>query len=356
MAKKFDPSIDNISANLHDSYISLLSGNSSELDAVRPLIAAYRDSGVDIAALDLLDRLKKWIANADNAKKRAFLQKMHLDAMQYFGGPGLGTWRTMAYCARVFRYSGRFWKAQKAYNAAIALIGNFASHTESERKAIADIYVDFAEFRAYLGHPGEADNILSWFPPDYLMGWHEWVRATAYHFWGHEAAQPFASPGATNDPGPEDKYLDSNAFLAAARAKTEGKALPPKEAIDTYLLEAANWGAIWRRRLSHGGDVAQAQAGAADALAIFQGAGSDPVNSEWSWEKERRGRLAIFFRKKLDGALDRQDVEDWRRKFRNHYRENLVQAGVQLTSASADPALLDGQLDSEDDHGDDETD
>ena len=353
MAGKFDKNIATVADDVRHGYRALLSGQAADLSALQELVAAYRDAGTDFATFGYLQRLKQWIANAQGTKNRTFLDALHADALSDFNNPGAGTWRTAANCARIFRYTGRFYKAQKAYTVAFNLIGNFGSHTELDKKDIADVYADYAEFRAYLGHPGEADTILGSFPGSYLKGWHQWVRAIAYHFWGHEETRPFASPNPTNKPGPETRYLQSNQFLAQARQDTN---LPSGEAIDTFLVEAANWGAISRRRTTHGGDVGAAQQAATQALANFRQAGSDPVNTEWTWTKERRGRLAVFFRKKLDGALNKQQVEEWRRKFRNHYRENLVEAGILESSSSTDSLLKDGQLDSADDHVDDNQD
>jgi tetratricopeptide (TPR) repeat protein len=349
MPGRFDKNIQSVGADLRLSYRLLLSGKPGDLDDAQELIAAYREAGADFASLDLLVRVKAWIANARTTKRRAFLAKIHQDALNLINSDG--SWRTLANCGRAFRYTGRFYKAQKAYDAAFTIIDRIISPTDQDKQDIADVYADYAEFRSYLGHPGEADGHLLRIPDGFLKGWHQWVRALAYHFWAFEEVKPFASPNVDNKPGPEGKYLQSNGYLADARNDPN---LPPQEAADTFLLEAANWGAIWRRRITEGGDINQAQQMAAAALANFRG--GDAVNTEWTWVKERRGRLGSFFRKKLDGNLYGQGVWDWRTKFRAHYRENLLQAGLPEDSSSTDPDLKDGELDDVDDHSGDDQD
>jgi hypothetical protein len=360
MAKTFSGS--DLSNLRSSGYLRLMSGDPAEVATLRTLIKAFKDHGTDFGALDLLDRTKDWIANGEKAKKRAFLRKLHLDAKQYFDAHSLGTWRTMAYCAHVFRYSGRFWKAQKAYSIAFSMIGDIKSHPKDDRMEIADIYADYAEFRAYLGHPAEVDEILADIEHEYERAWHYWVRATAYHFLGYESAQPFGSRDPTNQPGTEEHYIASNTALATARSMTGArKKLPAHQKVDTYLLEAANWGAIHRLK-NDPAEKQEAKLKAVEALNTFRHhANADEINKTWSWTKERRGRLAIFYRRKLDGALDRQVVEDWRRKFRNHYRENLQVAELQdrfepPKDEEVPDSLLDGDLDDQDDHMDDEED
>lgn len=347
MPGKFDKNIQSVGADLRLSYRLVLSGKPGDADDAQELIAAYREAGADFASLDLLIRVKSWIANARATKKRTFLAKIHQDAVDARDGDG--GWRTLANCGRAFRYTGRFYKAQKAYTDAFTIINTITNPSNQDKQDIADVYADYAEFRAYIGHPSEADIILSHIPDGFLKGWHQWVRALAYHFWAFEEFKPFPTAGVDSKPGPEGKYLHSNQLLVDARNDPN---LPSQEAADTWLLDMANWGAIWRRRITHGGDVGEAQQMAAAALANFKG--GDDVNAEWSWAKERRGRLAIFYRKKLDGKYDGGTVEDWRTKFRNHYRDNLFQAGLPQKSQSTDSDLKDGEADDVDDHGGDD--
>lgn len=345
MRKTFEDTVAKLSVALELARRCVMSGEAEAVAEVRALADALKEATDEAEALADLDDLKLWINNETSAKSLKFLKNLHKRAKS----KKTGTWKTRAYTARVLRYSGRF---RTAWNRFVSATGEIANGNPALPLAEdkAEVFVDFAEFKAYLGYPRDANDLLDKYEialpgvdPD-PVAWHYWVRAFVFHQWGYvrDDADPTATPVPFDAPGDEPRYRQSNTNLGLARAVTKtSKALPADQVADTYLLEAANWGAIGRWREAHAGNVNEARTQAAAALAKFR---KGPGNKKWSLWAEQRGRMPVNYFIPIDGRFPEHAVRAFRTGLRAHYLANLRWVGIE------DNEWGEGENDLNDDH------
>lgn len=327
----------------------LMSGDERHFKSARKLIATYTKQGVDaFNAPDLFDRVKRWIENADMEVKEAkFLEDMvkHARDSSFMIAEDA---RDTAIAARALRYGGRFNLARRRYDKALERLGDLNQMTLDK----AEVLADFAEFWAYLGYTENAKALLARIPWSWQKGWLLWVNAFVQHQAAFTHEYPIGSP-VSKPLGSIRQYVYGNHLLARARL-----GLSEKEQADTYLLEAANWGGIYRRLVEDGASKEECEAArgeAACAMAAFR-AGAQ-VNQFWTWKKERRGMMVSRWVPKIDSPwLGRDEVKEWRKGLVEHYRRNLKEAGLELAlpKPPPDPAHGDGEIGKETDPGDDD--
>lgn len=327
----------------------LMSGDEKHFKAARKLIAPYKKQSVtSFTALDLLDRIKRWIENADMEVKEAKFLKSIVDNAKDPSFAVADNWYDTAISARALRYGGRFNLARRRYNKALLRMDD----VDDKDQLKAEVLADYAEFWAYLGYTDNALQILARIPVSFQKGWLLWV----YAFVEHQAAftHEFAIGATVPKPiGHIPNYLHANHLLQRARL-----GLKDKEKADTYLLEAANWGGILRRLKFDGAGKDECDAAEGEAKCALESFRAGAlVNQYWTWKKERRGMMVPRWVQNIDEPwLGKEEVKAWRKNLTDHYKLNLKAAGIELelTKPPSDPTLADGENGSEADPGDDD--
>lgn len=337
---KTDGVVSRIWREADHAYNLLTSGLPESIKEARAGIAAYRQSEPIWRALDVTDRIKRWI-NQDrgdhDAKDIAFLHAIRKDSWDN-GDSIIGNdkWKYKARTARALFYCGRFGKARQRFGAVARLIGN--PPPVNHRDAAYDAYAAQAEVEVYVGFPRRAITYLNRIPTKKQIGWREWVRAFALHQRGFEDRVGFGKASSPTDtmPGSSDWYVESNSILEAIQGD-----LQPVEQYDSHLLIAANFGALHRL------GVSGAQKQAKDAFEVFKSAPHPSTNSTWSWVKEMRGRFPLRRLATDTGNHTSYAITTWRTAYSEHYHENLKVCGM------PDLSLDDGDTDGFDEHDDD---
>jgi hypothetical protein len=303
-------------------YQRLMSYNPEMIQSAQSGIELYHRIDAEMRALDLFDRIRKWINNeSGEPEKFYFLAGCRLDAMKLLNHPaGRKKWSSWAQAARVLKYTGEFAASREHYDAALSQ----TLETPASADWVKHITADRAELEVYLGFPDKAVEMIDGIEAP--ENWHLWVKAFALHQQAYTNAYPFATANCTDVPTSETEFSSSLDLIAQFEPPNTA---PPFYA-DLMLLKAANIGGIWRKRLTANEPIDDLAEQAAAAMSAFrQGSG----NANWSLAKERRGRFAHQpVPGDKTGAQD--DVPNWRRKYRNHYFKNLIRAGLPLQSSS----------------------
>ncbi len=354
MAKKPDIDIREterlIEKILDTNYRCLVSGDRKHFDAAMARLDAFRSFALLVDGLVLVGRVKKWINQDDATKDVAYLDETYQIADPR--GDGLpdadkdDKWLWKGRSARALFYAGRFKRARKRFKRVYDRVKKDFSKVKlaTNLPHAYDIRAAQAEFEVYMGYPRDALERLDEIPANDRQAWHEWVRAFAFHQLGFADRVPFGSNPSSTLPRVAKRYVDSNAILENLRKRPD-RDLSPPEKHDTYLLTAANYGALFRLGDSNAEQLAR------QALADFgQSPDPDGKNRRWSWEKEQRGRFPerAFPGERPSGSA----VKRWRTAYKFHYRDNLVD-GAHLPLEWSD-RNDDGDIDLVDDHPDDD--
>lgn len=343
----------------------LLSGSERHFASARELIRANRND-IEFRVLALQDDVKRWIENNDEkVKPIAFLDDVVRRAQKLDHELEPGQWYARAIVARALRYGGRLNRARNLYARAQKEMGGFAKDGGEADRERSYVLADYAEFWAYLGYSAKAEETFALIPAKLQKGWLLWALA----FIQHQAAftDIFPGVGPALPIGEIARYREAIRLLGKARAQNGDKDdLSPKEIADSFLLEAANWGGIYRRLLVDGADEARLKAArksAEKAVEQFTGQADAAVNGFWSWKKEQRGSMARRYIQGIDApanAAGEAAAAAWRGVLADHYRLNLAAAGIGAEAQSAKPGLLvppqfaDGDTAKGDDPGDDD--
>jgi hypothetical protein len=302
--------------------------------------------------MDFLDRIKKWINQEDPETRRVKWLNDTYDAARPTGDTlpddKDARWIWKGRTARALFYAGRFKRARKRFAWTRRRVrANFSRvHNAANLPVAYEIRATEAEFLVYMGYPSEALARLDEIPPGSREGWHEWIRAWAWHQRGFVQRVTFGSPPGIDPtlPGDRSWYVRSNEILDSLRRYPNE--LSPVEKVDTFLLTAANYGALSRL-----GD-SSAKGQAEDALRQFRAAARPSKNRQWSWKKEQRGRFPL---RAFPGEEPDDDaVREWRCAYQGHYRDNLAEAC--LGPIWDDDPTDDGDLPDDDDAANDDDD
>jgi hypothetical protein len=330
-AKKFGGSV---AREYRAIYGHLLSGDKKQIRQFRKVIQNHRRM---LDALDATDRVKRWInQDTDDPDTKPLKFLTDIFELAKDSGDDLESeqrWIYRGRTARALFYCGRFDKARKRFR-------NATRSTPRERANLREFYdvqAAFAEMEVYLGFPQNAITRIDNISLGRRQSWHNWVRAFAMHQDAYRKARPFGSTADLDVTGDRNDYYQSNELM---KANLPG--LAPQERRDAFLLIAANYGAMFR---SDGRQSDEDDARA--ALSFFRGAASPSSNRSWSFRKELRGRFPTTRLPGDPGRHSREDIENWRAAYLNHYRLNLLAAGLDETADD------DGDLDTVDEHPDD---
>ena len=319
-----------IAKDLDLAYRGLLSGTPKHIAHARNIIDAYLEATSFWESMDFIDRIKDWI-NQEKSEVRDIKWLNDTYAAAKDTGDTLpddkdARWIWKGRSARVLFYAGRYKRARKRFERSRNRVRpNFSKvHNAVNLPVAYDTRATEAEMLVYLGYPTQAIARLDEIPAANREGWHEWIRAWAWHQRGFVQRVPFgAFPGTDPTlPGPPPPigtswYIRSNSLLNALRS---GNALSAKEKVDTYLLTAANYGALSRL-----GD-SNAKALSIAALSNFRTLSSTSKNAQWSWKKEQRGKFPL---RAFPGERPSESaVTAWRSDYQGHYRDNLAEAGL----------------------------
>lgn len=329
---KFAWQANRIARDLQTAYLGLTSGTPRHIADARSLLEIYLKTAVFWISMDFVDRIKQWINQEKPETRHIKWLNDTYDAAKSTGDTQPddqdARWLWKGRTARVLFYAGRYKRARKRFERARKRVkADFSKVSDPNNLTYAhDTRATEAEFLVYMGYPSVALSRLDEIPIGSRKGWHEWVRAWAWHQRGFVERVTFGDfPG--NDPtlpGPPPKYGDKKSWYVRSNELLEtlrnGDQLSAAEKLDTFLLTAANYGALSRL-----GDAGAKQE-AVDALGKFQAAGGESNNAHWSWKKEQRGRFAL---RAFPGEGPSEDaVKDWRCAYQGHYRDNLAEAGL----------------------------
>jgi hypothetical protein len=330
-----------------------MSGNLERIQEVRDFAEQVAHVSNLTTSLSLIDDVRDWLASDPRTLKEKFIDDIWKNAKKLKTSTD---WRVLARMARAARNAGRFYCAQYYFDSVITIIEEWRkTHALSDN--MCDVYAEFAESRVYLGYTDDAIRLLNRIPDKQRNAWHHWVWAFALHQNAFVSQWKFAKADPPDVLGLEKDYMLSNDQIDLALAATDPYDLKGGARYDIWLLRAANHGA--RARLQKPG----ADKDAADALRTFMDvdSGAPGVNKEWSVHKEKRGRFCLKYKKKIDGEKDDDGydivpsvVEEWRETYRRHYFKNLRAAGLTSAISKPKPDHPDGDIDSDEDYGDDE--
>jgi|RhiMetdeSRZDD1v2_1073273.scaffolds.fasta_scaffold24863_10 hypothetical protein len=315
-------------------YGHLLSGDKKQIRQFRKVIEDHR---LMLNALDATDRVKRWI-NQDTDDPDTRPLKFLEDTFKLAEDPGdhlesEQRWIYRGRTARALFYCGRFHKARNRFRNAT----RSKPREKANLREFYDIHAAFAEMEAYLGFPEDAIARIESIPVGRRQSWHNWVRAFAMHQDAYRKVRRFGTTVDLDVNGDRNDYYQSNNLL---EANIPG--LAPQEQRDCYLLIAANYGAMFRID-GRSSDRDDARA----AMRSFKAAARPSSNRNWSFRKELRGRFPTIRLPGDPGRHSKEDIENWRAAYLNHYRLNLLAAGLDETADD------DGAIDTVEEHPDD---
>lgn len=343
-------------ADLARVHMLLMSGNEERFKEAREIIKLYPNDAHFLAA-SLEDMTKTWIENnravdddGRKVKKREYLKAMFKIGRRVLNGLPQEDWYQRAEVARAFRYSGHFAKARIQFTKAMRKMEELGDEQgENHAKVLAEA----AEFWAYLGYTGKALEILARIKPANAKPWHLWVKAFILH---QAAFTDLYEIGEPAEPyGDIARYREANDAIIAAR-----KGIIGKEADDTYLLEAANWGGIANRleqlkRPRSEIDAAIAEAGS--RMENFRNNPNARVNKFWSLQKETRGLIPQRYLNGIDAPATEAEeakIAEWRKHMATCYKQNLKTASLDPIAKDPPSAFEDGEPPEDKEQDDDE--
>ena len=343
----------------------LMSGTERHYVSARELIRANKDV-TDFQVLALQDDVKTWIENSDaKVKPIAFLEDIINRAKEIETAIADGKWHARAIVAHAFRYGGRLNKARNLYARAKREMGAFKKDGSDADRERADVLADYVEFWAYLGYSAQAEDTFSLIPNKLQKGWRVWVQAFVQHQAAFTDIFPTVRPAVPIGEIARDREAISLLGKARLKGGDEVDNLSPKEIADTYLLELACWGGIYRRLTVDGASDDKLEPvlkSIKKAKKEFINRKDAEVNLFWSWKKELRGQIARRWVEGVDSPTNsagKAATAEWRGVLADHYRLNLAAAGIGEDASGGKPGFTppdfaDGETLKGDDPGDDD--